>query len=136
MANEYLKRTPTSSGNTRVFTWAGWVKQNAASTNYLLTAQSTKDNNTQLRYLSSGVIDFFDRQGNDASTDRVTFLSNHRDYSSWLHIIISGDTTKTNPSDRVKAYVNGVELGRDATNTLLNNSANADTPLLLSLIHI
>ena len=27
MANEYLKRTPTSSGNRKVFTWSGWVKK-------------------------------------------------------------------------------------------------------------
>ena len=29
MANEYLKRTPTSTGNTRVFTWSGWIKINS-----------------------------------------------------------------------------------------------------------
>jgi hypothetical protein len=27
MANEYLQRTPTSTGNRKVFTWAGWVKR-------------------------------------------------------------------------------------------------------------
>jgi len=30
MANEYLKRTPTSSGNRKVFTYAGWFKKNNA----------------------------------------------------------------------------------------------------------
>ena len=28
MANEYLKRIPTSTGNRKVFTWSGWVKSN------------------------------------------------------------------------------------------------------------
>ena len=28
MANEHLKRTPTSTGNRKKWTWAGWVKLN------------------------------------------------------------------------------------------------------------
>ena len=34
MANEYLKRTPTSTGNRRVFTWSGWVKKNEINTGF------------------------------------------------------------------------------------------------------
>jgi hypothetical protein len=35
MANEYLQRTPTSTGNTRVFTWSGWVKRSIFSADYV-----------------------------------------------------------------------------------------------------
>ena len=34
MANEYLQRTPTSTGNRRVWTWSGWLKLNSLSTSY------------------------------------------------------------------------------------------------------
>ena len=36
MANEHLKRTPTSTGNRKKWTWAGWVKLNKdfGSSNY------------------------------------------------------------------------------------------------------
>jgi hypothetical protein len=27
MANEYLQRTPTSTGNRRVWTWSAWIKK-------------------------------------------------------------------------------------------------------------
>jgi hypothetical protein len=36
MANEYLKRTPTSTGNRKVFTWAGWVKLNNYNINNII----------------------------------------------------------------------------------------------------
>ena len=32
MANEYLNRTPTSTGNRKVFTWSGWLKKSELST--------------------------------------------------------------------------------------------------------
>ena len=36
MANEYLKRTPTSTGNRKVWTWSGWVKTNIDNTEFCL----------------------------------------------------------------------------------------------------
>jgi hypothetical protein len=40
MANEYLQRTPTSTGNRKVWTWAGWIKRsNTAGTNILFSKQ-------------------------------------------------------------------------------------------------
>ena len=40
MANEYLKRTPTSTGNRKVWTWAGWVKRNQISSTQTRDIQS------------------------------------------------------------------------------------------------
>ena len=44
MANEYLKRTPTSSGNRLKATWSFWVKRNrlngTSSSRYLFYASS------------------------------------------------------------------------------------------------
>ena len=128
MANEYLKRIPTSTGNRKVFTWSGWVKQSTNSTAFLFTASPVKDNNTQIRLLSNGQIDLFDRQGSDPTTERVLWDPIFRDYSSWMHILVNADTTKETASDRVKCYVNGIELSRNAAGTLLNNSAAVDTP--------
>jgi hypothetical protein len=128
MANEYLKRTPTSTGNRKVFTWSGWVKQSTNSTTFLFTASPVKDNNTQIRLSTNGQIDFFDRQGSAPTSERVLWNPIFRDYSSWMHILINADTTKGTASDRVKCYVNGIELSRNADGTLLNNSTAVDTP--------
>jgi len=128
MANEYLQRTPTSTGNRRVFTWSGWVKLNNNPGAYLFTASPAKDNNTMLRVTSSGALEVFDRQGSDPTTEQVRYIPLLRDYSSWTHILFNADTTQIDAANRVRAFINGVELSRDATNTLLNNSAAADTP--------
>jgi hypothetical protein len=128
MANEYLQRTPTSTGNRRVFTWSGWVKLNNNPGAYLFTASPAKDNNTLLRVISSGALEVFDRQGSDPTTEQVRYIPLLRDYSSWTHILFNADTTQIDAANRVRAFINGVELSRDATNTLLNNSAAVDTP--------
>ena len=128
MANEYLKRTPTSTGNRKVWTWAGWVKLNFNATTWLLTASPAKDNNTSLFVNGNGLITFFDRQGSDPTTEQIRWNPYFRDFSSWKHIIINADTTQASANDRVKCYVNGVMLERDETASLLNNSVNVNTP--------
>ena len=130
MANEYLKRTPTFSGNTRVFTWAGWVKLNDQNTTFLLTASPAKDNNTLLFVNSNGIITFFDRQGNDGSTEQIKWDPQFRDMSSWNHIVINADTNILSSTDRVSCYVNGIEIQRDEGSSLLNNSVNIGTPAI------
>ncbi len=129
MANEYLQRTPTSTGNRRVFTWSGWIKINSiSSTIRLFNSSPTKDNLTDLRINTAGSIDFFDRQGSDASTEQVRWIPLLRDFGSWYHILINADTTQIDAANRVRCFVNGVELSRDAAATLLNNSVSVDTP--------
>ena len=129
MANEYLKRTPTSTGNRRVWTWSGWVKINSLSgTIRLFNASPVKDNITDLRIETSGAITLFDRQGSDASTKQVRWIPLLRDFGSWYHILINADTTQIDAANRVKCFLNGVSLSRDAAATLLNNSAAVDTP--------
>ena len=46
MASEYLERTPTSSGNRKVFTLSAWVKNNnpAGTNQYLFGAFSNGSN--------------------------------------------------------------------------------------------
>ena len=49
MANEYLQRTPTSTGNRKIWTWAGWVKFNRpsypAGGNYTIFCAGTNGSN-------------------------------------------------------------------------------------------
>ena len=107
MANEYLKRTPTSSGNRKVWTWSGWVKRNEisngsvfytsqTSTPYLSVASFNADNTIEAVRSENGTV-------TELSSESV-----FRDPGSWKHILISFDTTKSTESERTKLYVNGV----------------------------
>jgi len=105
MANEYLQRTPTSTGNRRVWTLSGWVKSNYLD-GYLFSVYSGASDRVALAF-NNGTLQFRDI---NTSTGTQIFETNNRfrDYSSWLHYVISVNTTLGLQTDRVKMYVNGV----------------------------
>jgi hypothetical protein len=124
MANEYFQRTPTSSGNRSTHTWSGWIKRNvlgdwtrlfstAGQTLLQLTGSSPPD---QIRYL--------DQTGSNYDLRSTALL---RDVGSWMHIVLSVDHTLSVPRDRVRIYVNGVELDDYSTDSSSNGSQNLQT---------
>jgi hypothetical protein len=118
MANEYLQRTPTSTGNRKVFTWAGWVKKQDDN-----TLNSTR---FDLFNAYSGVSGYEDEIGFRLDSLRVLYYdaaatividtnSKHKDLSGWMHVLVSVDTTKSIESDRWKIYINGILLSVTGT---------------------
>ena len=129
MANEYLTRTPTSSGNRSVFTWAGWVKISdsiSAATSIFGSFFGGSSRYTSLSFNSSSQLQFFtgDYDVINSSTPYQTwFITDRkfRDFGSWIHIMLIYDTSDPIGDDRCKIYVNGskVEIGtRTATASL------------------
>jgi hypothetical protein len=57
MANEYLQRTPTSTGNRKVFTWAGWIKRDTTTEGYCFGAGTSNSNRFALVFNGSGSVD-------------------------------------------------------------------------------
>ena len=120
MANEYLKRTPTSTGNRKVWTWAGWVKRNQISSDSFIFSAGSQANNWGGIHLNAtrgvGLLDIV------SSTQlHLQTLEARRDPSSWLNVVVSVDTTKENSQDRVKMYVNGVNLTNFQSHTDTQN---------------
>ena len=116
MANEYLKRTPTSTGNRKVWTWSGWVKRNSLSGNVSLFSQW----NSASYNGAYGFLVKFDTTSQqllivqDEYTARfsVTWagVPYHRDASSWLHFLVVANSTITDQKSRIKAYINGSQI--------------------------
>ena len=130
MANEYLKRTPTSTGNRKVFTWSGWVKRNTLQDDYLFSAGATSTNIFYVnvrRDANNNNITILFRDGDTTSHTLVFDSNSYRDVGSWMHVVVSVDTTKTTNSDRCKVYINGSQLTNPTTNTLgdLNTNSNS-----------
>ena len=102
----YLSRTPSVAGNRKTWTWAGWVKRGVLTNSTLMGVSGTADDTNYLRlhfngdklYLGGGVTNF-----------RAT-TALYRDPSAWYHIVVALDTTQATTSNRVKLYVNGVEI--------------------------
>ena len=108
MANEYLQRTPTSTGNRKVWTWSGWVKKGTSGVANP-TLFSAGNNNFVIRMddnSSSDKIELYHYNGSTYDYRYITNLRN-RDVSSWLNIVLISDTTASTSSDRIKIYING-----------------------------
>jgi SPRY domain len=127
-ASAYLSRTPASASNRKTWTWSGWVKKapiqgtsTAAGTFFCCTTGTT--DSTYLRFgfwkdlIFVGNYDAFFLQSTPV----------YRDPSAWYHIVVSTDTTQGTASNRMRIYVNNVEVtawGVDQRSTYLTSSVD------------
>ena len=106
-SNDYLNRTP-SAGNTKTWTWSGWVKRGKlASADGIFGARTGGGLPEVYQFISSDVLQFYNYTGSfqfNFSTTRV-----FRDTSAWYHIVFAYDSTQATSSNRFKLYVNGVQ---------------------------
>jgi hypothetical protein len=116
----HLYRTPSSASNRNTWTISAWVKLGSGVlVNSIpiwgagqLTG-STKTDRLLIRNHDANApneanIEFVSWNGSNQFQRRSVFKL--RDFSSWYHIVAVVDTTQSTASDRVKVYVNGVEL--------------------------
>ena len=130
MANEYLQRTPTSTGNTRVWTWSGWLKLNdtaAAPTNIFMAR--TIAGGSDFTYIDSNA-------GEIRFADDATYANNTtrkiRDSSGWFHLVCNLNTTSSSGDDRMNIYINGVLESNlsSSSNPVINYQATVNTIIL------
>lgn len=108
-ASAYFNRTPASAGNRRTFTWSSWVKRgNLSSVQHLFREDSE---NSLIRFQSTNSILIYSNSTN-LETSAV-----YRDASAWYHVVVSVDTTQATASNRVKLYVNGMQVTSFSTAT-------------------
>ena len=106
----YLKRTPSSAGNRRTFTFSCWVKRTTIGSSlmrrfFAAGATSVSTNNVTLAFYQDTL--FFQI---GTSSNRITSSQVFRDTAAWYHIVLAVDTTQATASNRVKIYVNGSQI--------------------------
>ena len=110
----YLDRTPASSGNRKTWTWSGWVKKTVVGDGrypLLFGAQNTtrdflRFNGEALQFVL-----------NNGTSGNLITTAVYRDVSAWYHIVLAVDTTQATDTNRVKIYVNGVQVTAFSTTT-------------------
>ena len=135
-SSSYLNRTPSSAGNRKTWTWAGWFKPS----NIGGTGSSGGHSLFSVRTGSgdSGLTDFiYNTDGTllltgAATTFRIT-TAKFRDFSAWYHIVLQLDTTQATAADRIKIYVNGSRITEFSTNN--NPAQNADLAINNATLH-
>ena len=106
----YLNRTPASAGNRRTWTWSGWVKRGNVSgsyNDYIFSVETGASERDAIIFDTSDRISIFP---NDAIPGWLVTTQVFRDFSSWYHIVVAVDTTQATASNRIKLYVNGVQV--------------------------
>jgi hypothetical protein len=130
-SSDYLNFSPSSTSSRRIFTISFWFKQtNSGTTRALFSTgdYSGGDGYLQINLSSSGrlVVDDYDTGGDSYNLRWVTptsFL--FRDPGAWMHFVLAVDSTQGTQSNRVKVYINGVDISSDFTQTT-STSENDD----------
>jgi len=131
-ASATLSRTPSSAGNQKTWTFSAWVKRGILTTSQdILTV-----GNTFIRF-GNGTADnlWLNLRGNGATNYFFKTTAVYRDTSSWYHIILAVDTTQATSSNRVKIYINGIQV-TDFTDYQVYPPQNTDVGVNSTSQHI
>jgi hypothetical protein len=131
-ASAYFNRTPASAGNRKTWTWSGWVKRGALGANLsIMGAQAAATAGTQRFNMyfaaSTDTLVFSDDIINTSTSLQFITTQVFRDPSAWYHIVLAMDTTQATSTNRVKLYINGVQV--TAFSTATYPSLNFDTAI-------
>ena len=114
MADEYLTRTPSSSGNRSKFTYSCWIKRNKLSDWMRLFSIMDGSTDTIIQLTNVDKLRFREEDTSPA----VDYIASRplRDVGSWMHVLIAIDMTAILAEHRIRMYVNGdsfIEHGLD-----------------------
>ena len=136
----YLNRTPSSAGNSDLWTYSCWAKglpapnSNSHETQILLSVSGVDTNDyLWLSISNDGTLDF--RQWDDSSGYfwRKISTALYRDPSSWYHYVVTYDSANSTAEDRIKMYVNGERITSFGTNA--NPSSGQDSFVNKTKLH-
>jgi hypothetical protein len=112
-ASAYLSRTPASAGNRQTWTWSAWVKRGTLGTAQSLFVNengAATNGHFNVFINTDNTINFGDTDNGATNTYNFVTTQVFRDPSAWYHLVFVLDTTNATSTNRVKMYVNGVQV--------------------------
>ena len=130
-SSDYLNRTPASASNRKTWTWSGWVK--LLGTNMYLFGASSDSwfANYSTVWITSDA-ELRTELEIPGSSGSIVSTNLFRDPSAWYHFVVAVDTTQATANNRVRMYVNGVEV---AYTTQTMPAQNSDTMINSAQYH-
>jgi hypothetical protein len=103
-----LRRTPTSAGNQKVFTYSCWIKRNKVSDWMRLLSIMNGNTDAIIQLTNVDKLRFRD----EVTGPDIDYISSRplRDVGSWMHVLVAIDTTATQAEHRIRMYINGDSL--------------------------
>jgi len=123
-ASAYLNRTPASATNRQTWTWSSWMKRGSLDSWQIFFGawDGAGGNDTTRLDLA------FEAANTISITGGVTVFRNStqvfRDPSAWYHIVVVADTTNATAQNRLRIYVNGVEITSWGTNNTVTQNTS------------
>jgi hypothetical protein len=110
-ASAYFNRTPASAGSLTTWTWSAWVKPSQTTTGTpTLFGVDIAPSSQNFHYFtfSNAALDYI--YYTTSVIARRTTTQVFRDPSAWYHLVFVWDTTNATASNRMRIYVNGVQV--------------------------
>jgi hypothetical protein len=111
--------TPSAS-NRDTWTFSTWMKRSNIGQMNILAAGADDSNMTRLEFNASGNLEY-EHIDATVATDRVNSTAVYRDTTGWMHVVCAVDTTDGTEANRVRLYVNGVEVVYSTANYPVQN---------------
>ena len=121
-STEHLRRTNnTGETSNKIGTYSGWVKRSTIALDGMIFEGKDLDANnyTQIYFQATGKLTVYGSGSSD-----IVSTALFRDPTAWYHVCVAIDTTQGTAANRVKIYVNGVQL----TSLTNGNGDAADYP--------
>ena len=119
-ATAYLNRT-FGAGNQQKWTFSTWFKIGTIGTNKVLLSCGSGATDSLFYINSSDQLVF----NLDNVTCRQTTMI-FRDPSAWYHLVVALDTTNATAQNRVRIYINGVEITSWVYNTTITQNRSEE----------
>ena len=113
-SSDYLNRTPSSAGSTRLATFSLWLKRANISVTQYLYMVNDGTNQFGILFGSDNKLKCFHWNGSSYDFDLETSAL-FRDVSAWYHIVIKIDTANATAIERLKLFVNNEYVAWNST---------------------
>jgi hypothetical protein len=112
-----LSRTPSSASSRTTWTWSAWIKRSNITGGQmaLFGAKTGSGSDTGIWFESDETLKFFNNVSGTVKQIRTSAI--FRDTSAWYHIVAVWDSTNSTAGDRMRLYINGVEVTSFGTDT-------------------
>ena len=122
----YLNRTPASAGNRQVFTQSIWFKRGKLATNQFLGVTVGGSASYGLYFDTNDILNVYVYYTGSVWQGQLITTQVFRDPSAWYHFVLSVDTTQATSTNRIKLYVNGLQITAFSTANYPNQNQNTD----------
>ena len=105
----HFRRDASSTGNRRTFTFSCWVKRMDLGAYHSMLG-GKEDGTNNVDYFLWWTDDTLCFTNYNSSNYKVRTAVKYRDSNSWYHLVLAVDSTQGTQSNRVKVYINGVDI--------------------------